>query len=323
MITPEQKEFKKGKIGASQCAAALGVSPFQTRAALFHELKGNVTPPDIGAKGRIGNAIEPVIIQEYEIEHGIKVIPANDTLIHPDHDWMICHLDGRMPDYEMILELKNVGPTMFHHWGLDGDPDGVPMYVNFQCIHQALLADVERVDVAAFFGGNALRVHPLEITKKAKQGVLDGLVAYWDDFIIPNKQPEVTENDIDLLKQLYWNCCNEKIIQVESTATAIGFQDYRNVKDQIKVLQKKADAYKASIIEIMGDAGVLMRGEDAEFTHKKTKDREKVDWEGVCSDMRDHLSDIGEEGDVEYLDGLVKGNTTTKKGHRMFLDKFK
>jgi len=30
MITEEQKQFKRGKIEASQVAAALGLSPFQT-----------------------------------------------------------------------------------------------------------------------------------------------------------------------------------------------------------------------------------------------------------------------------------------------------
>ena len=129
-ITPAQLEFRKGKLGASNAAAALGISPWQSPANLFHTIKGNLKPFDLGARGRIGNAIEPVIIQEYEIATGNKVEPSPDTLIHPKYDWMICHLDGRVlqpqtPETKnKILEIKNVGWTVANHWGLDGDPKG-------------------------------------------------------------------------------------------------------------------------------------------------------------------------------------------------------
>ena len=42
MITKEQIKFKKGKIGASQVAAAIGLSPFQTQANLAMEVLGRI-----------------------------------------------------------------------------------------------------------------------------------------------------------------------------------------------------------------------------------------------------------------------------------------
>lgn len=322
MITPEQLAFRKGKIGASDVSAALGVSPWKSKAALFHEIKGNITPPELGEKGIIGNEIEPVVLAAYTRATGIKTEPEPNTLIHPDYPWMIVHLDAKAPDYQMIQEVKNVGWTMAHQWGMDGDPDGAPMDVMFQCIQQANLAGVERVDVVAFLGGNELRIFPLEISQKAKDGVLEGLVAFWDTYIIPNKQPEVTEKDIELLKQLYWNVTNETIMYVESTATALGFQDYRKVKAQIKELEKKSNLYKAKIIEVMGNHGILMRGEDMEFTYKKTKDGTKVDWHEAATEFMDQLVRINPENATHCIE-IIKQNTTTKPGHRMFLDKGK
>ena len=135
MINEEQLEFRKGKIGASNAAAALGISPWETKAGLYNEVLGIVKRDDMGSRGRIGNAMEPVIIQEYEIEHGIKVHeapgtpehpskPPKGTYVHPKYPWMIAHLDGVMPEYEMILEIKNVGWTVAHQWKMDGDPEG-------------------------------------------------------------------------------------------------------------------------------------------------------------------------------------------------------
>lgn len=318
MITEQQLAFKKGKIGASQAAAALGVSPFQTQANLYNELLGNIERGDIGPKGRIGNAIEPVIIQEYEHATGITVTPSPDTLIHPDFPWMICHLDGEMPSYKRILEIKNVGWTMAHQWGSDGDPDGVPMYVMVQCVQQAILADVERVDVAAFFGGNELRIYPLIITPEAKNAVISGLINFWDNYIVTKIQPEFTGHDEALLKKLYWNASNEEVIKVESTETALMFQDYRNLKSSIKSAQEKADLMKVSIMEFMGEAGIVMRDDDIEFTWKKTKDGKKIDWKGAF----EHVAyQVGLDKDAR--DKVVTDFTKVKPGHRMFLDKCK
>jgi hypothetical protein len=61
MITKEQIKFKKGKIGASQVAAAIGLSPFQTPANLAMEILGRIPPPEENDFMRIGNIIEPAI----------------------------------------------------------------------------------------------------------------------------------------------------------------------------------------------------------------------------------------------------------------------
>ncbi len=321
-ITEQQLAFKKGKLGASQAAAALGISPFQTQANLYNELLGNIERGDIGAKGRIGNAMEPVIVQEYEAVTGTTIIPSPDTLIHPDHPWMICHLDGEISGQNKILEIKNVGWTMAHHWGNDGDGEGVPMYVMVQCVHQAILANVDRVDVAAFFGGNELRVYPLVITSEAKEAVMSGLINFWDNYVVKKIQPEFTGKDESLLKKLYSNADNVEVIQVESTEMELMFNDYRNQKSMIEQAQVKADLMKVSIMEFMGTAGIMMRGEDVEFTWKKTKDGQKVDWKGVSGELKKvYLSHHPDA--IAEIQTVIDGYTTVKPGHRMFLDKCK
>jgi len=323
MITQAQLAFKKGKIGASQAAAALGLSPYQTPANFYNELIGNIEREDIGAKGRIGNAMEPVIIQEYEIVMGVKVIPSPDTLIHPKYPWMICHLDGKIPEFKKILEIKNVGWTVAHRWGPDADPDGVPMDVMIQCTHQAILADVSRVDVAAFFGGNELRVYPLEITDAAKEGLMTGLLNFWENHVVKRIQPEFGPQDVALLQKLFADPKNEEVVQVEDTETAVLFQDFRNLKTSIKDAEKKANLMKIHIMDFMGDAGSLMRGDDMEFTWKKSKDGKKVNWEGVCSDMDSYLEEKEEFFLVDQLCDFVDQNTKKKTGSRVFLDKLK
>ena len=330
MINQEQLAFRKGRLGASDTAAALGISKWKTKAQLYCEIMGLVEPFDIGERGIIGNEIEPVIISAYTRKTGIEVFEApgsgwkgipKGTYIHPEYTWMICHLDGAMPDYQMTLECKNVGPRMYYDWGMDEDPEGPPLEVQAQVTQQAILADVERVDVAAFFGGNELRVYPMEITKSQKRDVLDGLKAFWEDHIVKRVQPEVTGRDLDLLKQLYPGSVEEKKIYVESTETALGFQDYRNAKDKLKKDKEMVDAMKAKIIEFMGNATVIMRGDQAEFTYKRTKDTKKTDYKAISEQMAESVNELAAGSGDRMLDMLIPAYTKTKKGHRVFNDK--
>lgn len=332
MINQEQLNFRKGKLGASDCAAALGISKWKTKAQLYHEIMGNVTPPDLGERGIIGNEIEPVIIKAYTRNTGIEVHEApgsggkgvpKGSYVHPKYPWMIAHLDGDMPDYQMTLECKNVGPTMFYNWGMDGDPEGPPLDVQAQVTQQAILADVERVDVAAFFGGNELRVYPMEITLRQKRDVLEPLRAFWNDHIVKKVQPEVTGMDLDLIKELYPGLAMDKRIFVESTESAIAFQKYRDAMAKLKKDGEYVALLKAKIIEFMGNATIIMRGEDMEFSHKLTKDTKKTNYQAIAEELADKYDEIVPDEGTRIFNSLFDEHTETKEGHRVFNDKAK
>ena len=79
MITAEQIEFKRGKIGASQVAAALGLAPFQTEANLAMELLGRIPPPEENDFMQIGNIMEPTIAKIYINQEKIEIYPWEET----------------------------------------------------------------------------------------------------------------------------------------------------------------------------------------------------------------------------------------------------
>ncbi len=147
---------------------------------------------------------------------------------------------------------------------------------------------------------------------------MSGLISFWDNHIVPKIQPEFTAQDETLLKKLYWNANNVEVIKVESTETALMFHDYRNLKSSIKDAQEKADLMKVSIMEFMGEAGIVMRDDDIEFTWKKTKDGIKIDYKGAFMHLVD---EVGMPNDAKAK--IIDIFTKVKPGHRMFLDKCK
>ena len=320
MITKEQLAFKKGKIGGSQCAAALGVSPWQTPVSLYHEIVGNIEREDIGEIGLIGNLMEAPIRAVYERRTGLKIKEKPETAIHPKYPWMISHFDGEVEADGRLVEIKCVGPYVSHHWQEDGDPEGVPRYVLAQCVHEANLAGRDRIDVVALLGGNDLRIYPVEITQDAKDAVETGLVEFWENHIIPGVQPEVTGADVELLKKLYWKADNAKEIEVSGKLTAEYFDHYRKVKSDIKKLREVESAYKAAIQDYMKDCAILMRSGDIEFTWKKSKDRTVTDWQKVAKRMERVMCKFHPKA-TKIMSAIEKANTETVTGSRSFLDK--
>tara|TARA_B110000495_G_C22611400_1_gene364860 strand:+ start:131 stop:529 length:399 start_codon:yes stop_codon:yes gene_type:complete len=126
MITNEQKELKAGRLGASQVAAALGLSPFQTPAQLAMEILGRIRPQEENDAMRGGNIMEPAIAKLYMSQTGIDIFPDNTTYTHPYYDWLICHPDYYRESGEtrIMIEIKNVGARQRYRWD-----DGVPVHV--------------------------------------------------------------------------------------------------------------------------------------------------------------------------------------------------
>ncbi|SVD55897.1 uncharacterized protein METZ01_LOCUS408751, partial [marine metagenome] len=185
MITEEQKQFKRGKIEASQVAAAIGISPFQTPAGLAMEILGRVRPPEETEDMRTGNIMEPAIAKLYMGREKVEIHPWKKTCVHPNFEWLIAHPDyyytddAGIPIY--LIEIKNIGARQRFRW-----ENGVPVYVVAQCVLQSLLAGINRVEVVAYFGGSDLEIYPLKITAKQQDSLMTKVSLYWFNWIAKN-----------------------------------------------------------------------------------------------------------------------------------------
>ena len=257
MITQEQIKFKKGKIGASQVAAAIGLSPFQTQANLAMEILGRIPPPEENEFMRIGNIIEPAIAKIYMEREGIKIFPYNYTVTHPDFDWLIAHPDyfiGESDDPNdatILIEIKNVGARQRFRW-----EDGVPVHVVAQVVLQSLLTGINRVEVVAYFGGNDLEIYPLTITSKQQESLLTKVSLFWFDWIEKNEIPPVCDRDIDLIKTLYPSADN--VTELTATESVMkDVKDYQDWKVNRNSIDQTIGTLEAKIRLMMGGSSTL------------------------------------------------------------------
>ncbi len=314
-ITPEQLKFRAGKIGASSMAQAVGRGyGGRTRAELFHRMMGNLPPVEETMAMRVGNYMERFILDEYHRKTGREVMEYPETQVHPDEPRIICHCDGITVDRDRLIEIKNVGHRMSDAW-----KDGVPEYYWVQGCGQSMLTGIMKVDFAAYFGGNDLRIFEVEYTKEDHTALYDGL----KDFLFYVDNDEEPPHEQADLPNLDKYCTPEpgvyKITDGDLEESCKRLAALKQTFKPDKETKDAMDRLEFEIKEYMAGAEALRDKKDnVLFTWKKGKDKEVVDWEAVARE----LSYMRDDDDVA-LNSLLKSKTTIKPGSRTFLCKIK
>lgn len=316
-ITPEQLNFRRGKIGASEMAQAVGRGwGGKTRAHLYHKLKGNIERDPETISQRVGNHMEPLILREYERATGRDAMEFPETQVHPDEPRIICHCDGKTVNAvpERLIEIKNVGPHMKQGWS-----EGPPEYVRIQACGQSMLTGIKRVDVAAYFGGNDLSVFELEFKASDHAKLYDALKDFLG-FVDRNEEPPHVQADLPFLGSYYEDSGDSIEANTEILVTASRLAQLKSKLTADKDYKEVMDSLEFKIKEYMGEHSTLMnRDGDVIWTWKANKDKKVVDWEAVAFELAT-MMDVLEDRDVhvKLLPTYAARHTTTKKGSRVF-----
>ncbi len=120
---------RKGGIGSSDAAAAVGLNPYKSQLELWMEKTGQddqlpkVDPNDETSPMYWGTLLESIVAAHYTRRTGNRVRRVNAVLRHPYQPWMLANLDRYFlcaPDVQ-ILECKTAGINGARLWR-----DGVP-----------------------------------------------------------------------------------------------------------------------------------------------------------------------------------------------------
>jgi len=240
-------------LGGSDIGAILGISPFKTAVDVFLD-KTNPHPKDIQTElTRWGQALEPVIAQRFAQDHGMKVIRPETSAQHPQHPWMIAHLDGIIVhDTPGVLEVKNVNAFGAKAWGNEGS-DEVPLPYVAQCAWYMAIKNYDYAVIAALFGGNDYREFRLERDRELEQHLIEKGQAFWFNHVLARCAPEATSSH-DLLQLLKHD--NGQSVEA-SDALFECYTQRQSRKAQIKQLEHEIEQLELQIKTAMGEAATL------------------------------------------------------------------
>ena len=156
-------EVRRGGIGSSDAATAVGLNPYKSPLELWLEKTGrqsaNDEQPGMDDPRFWGTLLEPYVAVAYQQKTGRKVRRINAVLQHPTMPFMLANIDREVvgePEVQ-ILECKTAGEFGSRLW-----KDGVPEYVQLQVQHQLAVTGKDAADVAVLLCGQDLQVHRIE-----------------------------------------------------------------------------------------------------------------------------------------------------------------
>lgn len=168
------KDRSKG-VGASDAAAALGLSKWKTPQALWEEKRGAKTDPSAGWHFERGKALEPIIRQWYANTYQASISLPTGILVHPQHHFMLLSPDGIVADGTLLEAKVSYDPAA---WGEPGT-DEVPQEYSLQVQHALAVTGLERAAVVVSIMGNIPVVYSVAADLALQNMIIEGERQFW------------------------------------------------------------------------------------------------------------------------------------------------
>lgn len=173
--SPEWHEQRRRRIGGSEIAALLGLSPFDSPFSLWHRKAGNVPPPDLDDEPVVhwGHRLEAVVRDEWMGLHRdshyvrpeLRVTVANGVAIASPDAVVSRRGRGYGADRE-VLEIKTAARA-------DQWVDGPPVYYMAQVQWYMGALGLPRAHFAVLIGGSDYREHTVDFDEADYELMLD------------------------------------------------------------------------------------------------------------------------------------------------------
>ena len=280
---------RKGGIGSSDAAAAVGLNPYKSQLELWLEKTGRyaslpkIDPQDEESPAYWGNVLEPIVAWHYSKRSSNRVRRINAVLQHPDPKlpWMLANIDREVigANDVQILECKTAGINGARLW-----KEGVPEYVQLQVMHQLAVTGKQAADVAVLLGGQHLEIHRIERDESMIARLIDLERLFWD-YVVSDTPPPAdgTASAEAALRSLYPEDNGQTLDFSQHPELATIYLELKAVRQSIAQQETREAQLKQVLQQAMGTA---TRAEFAEgyISWKKSKDSTGLDIEQMFKD---------------------------------------
>lgn len=297
---------RKGGVGSSDAASAVGLNPYKSALELWMEKTGReanlpkVDPNDEASPMYWGTLLEPIVAAHYTKRTGNRVRRINAVLQHPKHPWMLANIDREVigaPGVQ-ILECKTAGQNGARLWR-----EGVPEYVQLQVMHQLAVTGKRAADVAVLICGQELQVHRIERDETMIAQLIALERRFWQYVELDQAPPADGSESAEIaLRALYPNDSGQTIDLSGDAEMSQAFWDLLGVRQVLEIKLGLEAQLKHRIQQRMGEASraIFERGE---VTWRRSKDASALDAARLLAEQPD----------------IVKAYQLPRSGTRRFL----
>jgi putative phage-type endonuclease len=245
-------------IGGSDCAVVFGLNPYKTRYQLYLEKVGEVAAPDLSDNEAVywGTIHEDNVARRYAEKLGVKIRRNNRTLRHPDHPFLMAHLDREVVGTDTILECKTAGEYMSSQWG-DEYTAQVPEHYLLQCLHYLVVTGKAECHLAVLIGGNKHRVYVIKAADFPKECALIPIVVgkFW------SRCQNLDAPGLETIEDLALKYPTDTTPSVQASPDVVeAVRDLESLREKLKALEQTEKDLKFAVCAAIGDAAELLQG---------------------------------------------------------------
>lgn len=297
MLTDKQLLERRQGIGGSDIGVIMGCQEDDTAAysKSLADVYLSKVDPLYEQKSKqymeFGNHIEEFIVRMFETKTGWSVVRENATRKSTTHPIMIGNIDGFIPTVNAVLEIKNVNPYRAYLWGADGT-DEIPEYYLYQCAHYAHVYNVQKVYIAAYFGGADFKVFIYDRNMDFEKIIINKAEKFWADHVEKRIPPKPED---------YEDCCKvyaSSVAQSEYVADQdiqLAVNELSAVQQQIKEMTEQADKLKTMICSSMESNEILTSMQGHKLATWKTQTAKRIDTTRLKEEYPDIASTVTTE----------------------------
>jgi putative phage-type endonuclease len=264
-ITDEQKwlETRLKDVTSTEASALYELNPYQTVFELFHAKKNQeVIRIEENERMSWGKRLERSIAEGAAESMGWDVEPLNVYMRNPEtrmgssFDYKINNHD----DGPGILEVKNVDGIVYKSKWIDDGAGNIeaPEHIELQVQHQMEVADIDWCAIVALVGGNTQKIvyrkRDREIGADLKKRVAD----FWHSIAADRApSPDYHQDAEFIIKQLRATATPGLIAEADEELDEL-IRSYAFVQQEANDLAKMKDAYKAQILDRVGEASKIL-----------------------------------------------------------------
>ena len=184
-------------IGASEVAAVVGLSPWETPFSLWLRKTGQVPPLEENEAMHMGHLLEPVVVKLWEEATGWKAVKASAKDIiyqDPEHAWrkvtpdrIAYEIDKSGKKGKCLLEIKSSQK--------DFDPEDLPVYYVCQCQYQMHVTGIHVCYLCWLVRGLTFGYARIEYDKEFAEFLVSKVDAFYQENVKGNKEPELISVD--------------------------------------------------------------------------------------------------------------------------------
>ncbi|MEC5218807.1 putative phage-type endonuclease [Actimicrobium sp. GrIS 1.19] len=283
---------RKGGIGSSDAAAAVGLNPYQSQLELWMIKTGRdtampkVDPNDETSPMYWGTLLEPIVAAHYTKRTGNRVRRINAVLQHPDPNmaFMLANIDREVYGASdvQILECKTAGEFGSRLW-----KDGVPEYVQLQLQHQLSVTGKTAADVCVLICGQEIRIHRIDRDDALIARLIELQRKFWT-YVTSDSPPPSDGSDSSgkALQYLYPHDSGNTLDLTDDRDMSSAFADLVLARDEIASREKVEAELKQRIQQRMGNAS-RAKFETGSVSWKRSKDGLGIDMAALLKDQPD------------------------------------